>query len=182
MILKHNRLLYPQPPPVGSSAHRARWRYHRRLRPSAGQAGGLPAAIGSAVTASVVVNVCDSSGVRGAWGWLGIEWVELDCTPPAFFIVADARIDRAMVHSGAPEVVLCFNGLVLDDVELPLPIVGCCVVVTVLDDAVVFDCVASAPTVEVDATPENARHGASASIVYHFSLPSIIIPSDFVII
>ena len=119
---------------------------------------------------------------RGAWDWISLEWVELGVTPPAFSIIADACIDRTVVHSGAPEVVLCFNGLVLGDVELPLPIVGCCVVVAVLDDAVVFDCVASAPTVEVDAAPENARHGASASMAYHFSLPSIIIPSDFVII
>jgi len=98
------------------------------------------------------------------------------------FVIVDARIDRAAVHSGAPEVVLRFNGLVLGDVELPLPAADCCVVVAVLDDVVVFDCVASAPTVRVDAAPENASHGASASMAYHFSLPSIITHSDFVVI
>ena len=79
-------------------------------------------------------------------------------------------------------VVLCFNGLVLGNAELPLPTVGCCVVVTFLDDVVVFDCVTSAPTLGVDAAPENASHGASASMAYHFSLPSIIMPSDFMVI
>ena len=86
-----------------------------------------------------------------------------------------------MVRSGAPEVVLLLQRLVLGDVELPLPATGCCVVVPVLDD-VAFDCAASAPTVEVDATPENASHGASASMAYHFSLPSISTHSDFVVI
>ena len=92
------------------------------------------------------------------------------------------RIDRAVVHSCTPEVVLCFGGLVLGDVELLLPSAGCCVGVSVLDDVAVFDCVTSVPTVGVDATPENARHGANASMAYHFSLPSITIHSDFVVI
>ena len=88
---------------------------------------------------------------RGAWDWFGLEWIELDFTPAAFFVIVDARIDRAAVHSGAPVVVLRFNRVVLVDVELPLPTAGQCVVVAVLDDVVVIDVVASASTGEIEA-------------------------------
>ena len=97
-------------------------------------------------------------GGRGAWNWLCLEWVELDFTPPYFLVIVDARIDRAVVHSGAPVVVLCFDGLVLGDVELPPLAVARCVVVAVLDDVVtdVVVCVAQA-----DAVAVVVRHGAT---------------------
>jgi len=57
---------------------------------------------------------------RCAWDWLGLERVERNFSH-SLIVIVDARIDRAVVHSGAPVVVLRFNRVVLIDVELPLP-------------------------------------------------------------
>ena len=91
-------------------------------------------------------------GGRGAWDWLGLEWVELDFTQVRKFIaIVDTRIDHTVVHFSAPVVVFCFDRLILGDVELPLPAAGRSIIVTVLDDVVVADVV-------VDASREGIRY------------------------
>ena len=126
---------------------------HQRVeRGDAAVTADVPARVGRAAADR---NLKRDHGVRGGecwrllWGqrtlnWLGHEWIEINFSFSFFFIIVDARIDCTAVHSRAPVVVLCFDRLVLVDVELPLPAAARCIVVAVLDDVVVTDVVARA--------------------------------------